>query len=205
MGTYNLLSMASHFLYIKLSGNRYANMSDKELIDVYKKRKENAVIDEFFTRYAHLLYPICRRYLIENAKAKDTVMEIFSALGDKIVKHEIENFRSWLCIVARNECLMQIRKAEREIVIDTSELIQKFVVESGEEMHLSNEEESEEEKLSRLIPKLKNSQKLCLEMMYFQNMSYKEISQATGLSLKEVKSNIQNGKRKLRLMFEAKK
>jgi DNA-directed RNA polymerase specialized sigma24 family protein len=34
--------------------------------------------------------------------------------------------------------------------------------------------------------------------MYLQDKSYKEVAQITGYSLKEVKSNIQNGKRNLK-------
>ena len=40
-------------------------------------------------------------------------------------------------------------------------------------------------------------------MMYFQNKSYKEIALTTGFTEQQVKSYIQNGKRNLKIMMEA--
>ena len=53
-------------------------------------------------------------------------------------------------------------------------------MEYEEELHLTNEEEDDVEKLGGFLLKLKSAQRLCLEMMYFQNMSYKAISLETG-------------------------
>jgi RNA polymerase sigma-70 factor (ECF subfamily) len=199
--------MNSGFISIWLPGNPYQAYSDEELVRLYKKRKRDEIINEVFNRYHHLVYPICRRYLKDDIKSKDSALEIFGSLGDKMVKYEIKNFRAWLCTVTRNECLMQLRKVSHEISSDGDELFRKFAVENEAVTHLVIEEadEDEEGKLNRLLLNLKSEQKLCLEMMYFQRMSYKEISVVTGLSLKQVKSNIQNGKRNLRQMFENRK
>ena len=52
--------------------------------------------------------------------------------------------------------------------------------------------------LEKSLPILKDEQRNCIEMFYLKDMSYKQIVEVTGMSLNEVKTNIQNGKLNLR-------
>jgi len=58
-------------------------------------------------------------------------------------------------------------------------------------MHLS---------LHNAIGKLSGEQRQCIELMYLDDKSYKEIVEITGYDLKKVKSYIQNGKRNLKIL-----
>ena len=58
-----------------------------------------------------------------------------------------------------------------------------------------------EEKLEQLqdaLVRLSEEQKKCIELFYFKEKSYKEVSDLTGFSINEVKSYLQNGKRNLK-------
>jgi RNA polymerase sigma-70 factor (ECF subfamily) len=57
----------------------------------------------------HLVYGVCLKYLKNSDEAKDGVMQIFEKLITTVSGHDIVNFRSWLHVVAKNFCLMQIR------------------------------------------------------------------------------------------------
>lgn len=70
-----------------------------------------------------------------------------------------------------------------------------------------NEVESKEVKIDannlRLgINTLNESQKVCIDLFYMQNKSYLEVAEATGFTLNQVKTNIQNGKRLLKTYLE---
>jgi RNA polymerase sigma-70 factor (ECF subfamily) len=54
------------------------------------------------------------------------------------------------------------------------------------------------------IDTLNESQKMCIDLFYIQNKSYQEVSEITGYSLNQVKTNIQNGKRLLKTYIENK-
>jgi len=54
------------------------------------------------------------------------------------------------------------------------------------------------------LQEISHDQKICIELFYFQKLSYKEIEQKTGYSFQQVKSHIQNGKRNLRIILEQK-
>jgi RNA polymerase sigma-70 factor (ECF subfamily) len=77
-------------------------------------------------------------------------------------------------------------------------------VESNDFEHLKDIKEKDEVLLllNEGLEMLKDEQKRCVKLFYLDDKSYKEIAEETGLSLNDVKSNIQNGKRNLRLMIE---
>jgi RNA polymerase sigma-70 factor (ECF subfamily) len=55
------------------------------------------------------------------------------------------------------------------------------------------------EQLKTCIITLKDEQRICLELFYFSNKSYEQISETMGIGIKQVKSAIQNGKRNLKI------
>ena len=68
------------------------------------------------------------------------------------------------------------------------------------EPHLNNAE-VDIDKVSNLknaIMKLKEEQKICVELFYLKEKSYGEVATITGYTLKQVKSYLQNGKRNLK-------
>src|SRR5258707_15706873 len=83
--------------------------SDGELISLYKKTGNLSLIGELYTRYTALVYGVCLKYLKDRDEAKDASMQLFEKLIETLKSHEVENFKSWLYVSARNHCLMQIR------------------------------------------------------------------------------------------------
>jgi DNA-directed RNA polymerase specialized sigma24 family protein len=92
---------------------------------------------------------------------------------------------------------MKLRKEKKGRVTSMENVTISQPKENEIEEHL--EKEALLVKLEEFIPQLKDNQKVCIELFFLHNKSYIEISQSTQLSLKEVKSNIQNGKRNLEI------
>ncbi len=189
------------FISIKSDLKHCREMSDQDLVNFYKKSQNKEVAGEFFNRYMHLVFAVCMRYLKNDEQAKDAVMEIFESLDEKLRKFEVKNFKGWIYKVSRNHCLMELRKKKTEIDIDKAKFFLNADVENDLILHPGMEEDIKEYNIAGLLEKLKACQRKCLEMMYYQNMSYKAISLKTGYSQKKVKSYIQNGKRKLKLLL----
>ena len=57
-------------------------------------------------------------------------------------------------------------------------------------------------RLEECIEKLKEEQRQCIQMFYYEGFGYKEICQRLGLEEGKVKSYIQNGKRNLKICLE---
>lgn len=173
---------------------------DISLINRFKKSDDRESMGILFERYTYLVYGICMKYLKDEEKSKDAVMEVFEKVIREIHRHEVTNFSSWLHSVARNYCLMQLRseknKDEKSGEWQKSELL---FMEMAEEMHLNNTNEKERQlqQLELAIEQLNNEQKICIQLFYLEEKSYQEVADITGYDLKKVKSYLQNGKRNL--------
>jgi RNA polymerase sigma-70 factor (ECF subfamily) len=190
-------------LFNFLNRKKYNSLSDEQLILYYKKEQAKFCIDLFYNRYGHLLLTIAFKYMKNKEDAEDVVMTLFESLGNKIVKHEIQNFKSWLHTTLKNECLMQLRKVKNlsnPISIDELKTASEEIEES--DFHLNKENQLTE--LEALLTNLKADQRKCIELFYLESKSYLEISDQLNLSLNSVKSAIQNGKRMLKIKLEIK-
>jgi RNA polymerase sigma-70 factor (ECF subfamily) len=179
---------------------------EQSLLIAYQESGELSSLGELYKPYMPLVYGLCLKYLKDKEKAQDAVMEIFEELEVKLKKFEVDNFKSWLYVLAKNHCLMLLRSEKKRNSESLSENHLSFMESEAALHHTSEdklEKEMELEKLESCIAQLKEEQKLCVELFYLQQKSYKEIEEQTKLELKKVKSFIQNGKRNLKICMEA--
>lgn len=153
----------------------------------------------------HLVYGSCLKYLKNEEKSKDAVMELYEHLAEVLLKHEIQHFKSWLYRVTYNHCMQILRKDKN--LINKAKYYKADAIpfmDSEEEAHLTAEKEELLVHLESCIEKLKDAQKNCIELFYLKEQCYNEIVQQTGYALKKVKSYIQNGKRNLMICMNKK-
>jgi RNA polymerase sigma-70 factor (ECF subfamily) len=175
-------------------------MSDKELIDQYKKSNDKVFVGELYKRYSHLVLGMCINYFKDRDTAKDLVLQIFEKLFDELKKREVECFKAWLTFVVRNHCISELRKlqTQKSREADYGKVYENDLI--REELTGKNPEE-QIEKLESALKELNPFQKKCIELFYYKDMSYAQIVEITGYSVNEVKSYIQNGKRNLKLIL----
>ncbi|MFY9307641.1 MAG: sigma-70 family RNA polymerase sigma factor [Bacteroidia bacterium] len=176
-------------------------LSDAELVAHYKISDDKRAVGELYKRYTHLVLGMCIHYFKDKEHAKDAVLQIFEKLFTELKKREIENFRIWLSFVTRNYCISELRKQQTQL---SRETLYKYEFQSQPVEPLDEkavQQEQQLEKLEKGLSALNPFQKKCIELFYFKNMSYNEIVELTGLSVNEVKSHIQNGKRNLKLFI----
>ena len=172
---------------------KYREKTDQELVLIYRETLHNDCIGILYERYGHLVMGACLNYLKNIQNAEDICMSIFENLSSKLLKHEITNFKSWLFTVTRNECLMYFRKTKKDEVS-----IEQFdSADSYEEYNLNYDMQLDQ--LKKFIGYLKDEQRQCLELFYFSDQSYDQISLTLAINIKQVKSAIQNGKRNLKI------
>ena len=176
--------------------NKYKTLTDEELLRTYKKKQSSEVIGEYYQRYGHLVMGTSMKYLRNKFDAEDLLMNLFEKLPGKLVSHNISNFKSWLYMVTKNECLMLLRKKGNLTSSITKEL------DDTDDQDLKIDKEAQLEILEGAIEDLKTEQKECIKLFYIESKSYQEITEMLRLDIKKVKSAIQNGKRNLKLNLE---
>ena len=178
------------------------NLTDEELLKRYCDSGELVYFVEAYKRYMPLVYGVALKYLKRPEDAQDAVMQLFEELVVKIKETEIQSFKAWLYTCIRNNCLMEIRKRSKNLSVSLDDSFMEFC----DDFHLTvvSESENREESLRECVESLPEKQRISVKYFFFDELSYKEVEERTGFSLKMVKSFIQNGKRNLKLCLERK-
>lgn len=174
--------------------------SDTDLMVAYKSQDDQEALGALFQRYMHLVYGLGLKYLKSREESQDAVMSIFEQVTKKLKTQEVTYFKSWLYIVAKNHCLMALRKRASQKEINGLVMENEAVLHPNDEYDVDNDLDA----LKDCLEGLKDKQKECVSLFYLKQRSYEEITNATSFSMNEVKSSIQNGKRNLKNCLEAK-
>ena len=177
-----------------------SSLTDEELLSQFKKNVNQQMLAQLYLRYTDLVYGVCMKYLKDAEAAKDAVMNIYEELLTKLQTHEVDNFKSWLYVVAKNFCLMQLRKEKKMITVEFTPT----VMQSEDFTHLDSvlEKETELKKLEFCIERLPAEQRQSIQLFYLKNKCYNEIVGQTGYEWNKVRSLIQNGRRNLKTCME---
>jgi RNA polymerase sigma-70 factor (ECF subfamily) len=169
------------------------------LLAGFRRTGDLALLGELYARYMPLVYGLCLKYLKDEDRSKDAVMEIFELLVVKLRIHEVNNFKSWLFSLSRNHCLMTLRNAERHPMLPLDEWMENSLFENPGGAGIS---EPELQWMEQCMKSLPPGQEQSIRLFYLQQKCYKEVAALTGFDLNKVKSYIQNGKRNLRICMD---
>jgi RNA polymerase sigma-70 factor (ECF subfamily) len=192
----------SRMLFFKRSPKKLP-ADDADLLRQYRDSGDLQVLGELYERYMHLVFGVCLKYLRDEEESKDATMQIFEKLVTDLRIHEVKNFGSWLHTLSRNHCLMLLRNHRTHSGQDTIHLSSDEDMEFDIAVH--PDEEDTEYRLAQMeegMNELPEEQKVCLELFYIEQKSYKEICDLTGFDFKQVKSYLQNGKRNLKIYLD---
>jgi RNA polymerase sigma-70 factor (ECF subfamily) len=189
---------------LEISG-KHPERTDEELLQQFNRTGSLDTLGELYSRYMHLIYGVALKYLDSREEAKDVVMQIFEKLVIELSGQEVRNFKSWLYVLTKNHCLMQIRSQKSASGRMEGYKIEQEFMESEQELHpIDKEEHSVEDALKKCIEELKNEQKQCIKLFYYEKRCYQEIAEELQIDEKKVKSFLQNGKRNLKICLERK-
>ena len=180
----------------------FSSFSDSELVEKYKATDDKTFVGELYKRYIHLVLAMCIHFFDDKEEAEDAVLQIFEKLFTDLKHHEVNCFKAWLICVVRNYCLQELKHKENVLGY---QMEYHYVINQEDYEQDKEVQENEDEKLKRLeksLQELSEFQKRCVELYYLRHKSYAQIVETTGYSLKEVKSYLQNGKRKLKLLLQ---
>ena len=178
------------------------HISDQELLEKFYADHDNQWLGILLERYTLLLLGVCMKYLKNEELARDSVQQIFLKAITELQKYRVEYFKSWIYMVAKNHCLMQLRNKPGKNTVEVKDSIAAETDETDKESLLLNEKTYEY--MGEALKELNADQQLCVTLFYMEKKSYQQIAEQTGYSMMQVKSHIQNGKRNMRILIEKK-
>ncbi|HRI26229.1 MAG TPA: sigma-70 family RNA polymerase sigma factor [Ferruginibacter sp.] len=185
-----------------MSNNRYNTISDAELLSRFYADGNNEWLGILLQRYTMLLLGVSMKYLKNEEEARDAVQQVFLKVIHELHKYKVEYFKSWIYMIAKNHCLMQLRDKGRF----NGEINERImaVADTPEEKNRHLEKDRTLTHMASALLELNPEQQLCVTLFYLEKKSYQEIADSTGFTMMQVKSHIQNGKRNLKIIMERK-
>lgn len=166
----------------------YAMMTDEDLVKAYAEGS-NEAFDNLLKRYKDRIYS----YIYRVVKNDDTANDIFQETFVKAIitikqgrYTENGKFPAWITRIAHNLIIDFYRQEKSENMQstdleDVNVLNRKELCESTiEDMMVADQITSD---VKQLISELPELQREVLNMRYYQNLSFKEIAELTGVSI----------------------
>lgn len=173
-------------------------VSDEHLVRQFVETHDAACFAELFARHRKRIYFACRAFFENGSAAEDATQEAFLRAYQNMHRFREGNFSAWLMRIAKNVCIDQWRKQRPEV---GPEELQMETVPADGALDERADLRIAVEKVRKEMETLSPDQRRCLEMA-IDGYSYEETAAHTGLSIKAVKSHIQNGRRMLWLKME---
>lgn len=186
-----------------MSKDKYQHINDKDLLERYWQTRDKNWLGILLQRYTLLLLGVCMKYLKDEENARDCVQQIFLKVIQELEKYRVDYFKSWLYMVAKNQCLTILRDGKNKFYTELNETIGSHSIELTVDT-FEDESVPNEVMLNKALRELNKEQYECVNLFYLQKKTYQEVSAITGYSLLKVKSYIQNGKRNLKIIIEKK-
>jgi RNA polymerase sigma-70 factor (ECF subfamily) len=171
-----------------------ASYPSEDSFVAFKKKQDASSFACLYKQWGHLVYGVALKYLANKEDARDAVTDIFERLWTEIPQHDVSNWKSWLYSVTKFHCLMQLRSRKakyKNLLNDPWETDENW-----------QEKEPWWQAIENAAHVLKQDQKTCIHLFFWEGMSYENIALNQGMTLSAVKSHIQNGKRNMRIWIE---
>ncbi len=164
-------------------------IDDSSILDQFeKKESRNYAFDLLVKKYQKKLYWQIRRMVIDHEDANDVLQEVFIKIFNGLSSFRKDaKLYTWLYRIAYNETLTFLAAKRKRLylpIVDVEkELSNKLV--TGKNI----EGEKIVIKLQKAILTLPEKQRLVFNMRYYDEMSYKKMSEITGTSVGGLKAS----------------
>jgi RNA polymerase sigma factor (sigma-70 family) len=173
----------------------------KNQITLAKANNQNA-FSFLLNRYWSDVFNFQLKRTNNESNAEDITIECFAKAFEKINSYkEKYNFKTWLITISKNLHIDQIRKNKNRVNFNESDEFD-IIIESSPspEDNLINEQKLK--LLKSKINKLKPSYKKVIELKYFNELSYKEMSIKLDQPINNIKVRVLRAKKVLAEIIE---
>jgi RNA polymerase sigma-70 factor (ECF subfamily) len=143
---------------------------------------------ELIDRYKVAVYNLCARMLGDPTEAEDAAQEVFVRAYTQLKSYTPgRKFSTWILSIASHYCIDLLRRRKPSVDLDTIAFWKQSDQPEPEERALTGEVRDE---VRDLLNKLPDKYRGVTILRYWNDLSYDEIAQATGLSVATVKTRL---------------
>ena len=167
-------------------------MSEYEMIAQARKGDQDA-FTALVRSYQNAIYSLCYRMLGSADQAEDAAQETFLRVYTQLHRYDPERpFKTWLFSIASHYCIDRLRRRRVTLLdIDDEPLAGHPALRERrvgpEDASLQHERASD---VQALLDNLPPKDRAAVVMLYWYDLSYQEIAEATGTTVSAVKSRL---------------
>jgi len=178
----------------------FATASDIVEAAFIKKARNGdlSAFEEIVKRHQRRVYGVARRIVQRHDVADDVTQEAFLKAFQALETFDLSRpFAPWICRIAANLAINHVRSPRaREEELDEARAEAMHVVEDPSSQALHAEADRE---LQRAMASLPSDQRAVLTLRVVEELSYKDIAEALGISIGTVMSRLSRAREKLRI------
>ena len=171
---------------------------DYDLVIRATQKKDQQAFAELMDKYKDSIYYMLLKMVQNNDDAEDLTLEAFGKAFNRIHQYTPNfAFSTWLFKIATNNCIDFLRKKKKNVLSIDSRIANEdgddFMFEIKSEGLTPEQIAMNDQKIQlmrRYVKKLKPRYEILVEMRYFKEMSYEEISDELQLPLGTVKAQL---------------
>lgn len=149
---------------------------------------------EFLLENQNKFYRYAFTYVHHREMAMDTVQSSFLKAMENV--HTLRNpdaMKTWFYRILTNECLLLLKKAQKENLMEPSEIQEEIYFEKAYEGSLE---------LYEAVRQLAPETQTIIFLHYYEEYTLKEVSKITGYNLNTVKTRLYAGLKKLKTIVK---
>lgn len=166
--------------------NKLKSLDDEDLFERFKSKKDIDAFTVLYEKYSKKVFAYCLRTFNDRERAKEVFQRVFTTVVDKKDTFKGGSFIAWLMIITRNYCLLEKRNKFYYEEIKDNTLIG-FASEKNDFLM--------SEFVRKQIEELPEDYRELIKMRYYDDFSYKEISEIKNWSMSQVKIKIFRAKK----------
>ena len=171
---------------------------DYELVLRATKNKDQQAFSDLMDKYKDPIYYMLLKMVNNNDDAEDLTLEAFGKAFNRLVQYTPNfAFSTWLFKIATNNCIDFLRKKKKNVMSIDNRVSnndgEEYMFEIKSDGMTPEQIAMNEQKIQLMrqyVKKLKPRYEILVEMRYFKEMSYEEISTELNLPLGTVKAQL---------------
>lgn len=187
---------------------KVTSLTDQQLIVCYLDGNERA-FEELLNRHQQKIYTSIYLFVKEQSLAEDIFQEVFIKIIDTLRKGKYNHegkFLQWAMRISYNMCVDHFRRNKRRPQLSPTETFDIFDVLQSKDLNAEQHimQSQTHSKVRQLVDMLPDEQREVVILRHYADMSFKEISQLTRVSINTALGRMRYALINIRKMVEEK-
>ena len=179
--------------------NQSPTYNESDLVKLLKERSEKA-FSYLYDNYSGALYGVIHSIITDDETARDILQDVFVNIWKKIDSYDPTKGRlfTWMLNIARNAAIDKLRSKAFKEGLKNQPISENVDISGGSAINPAINDVG----LRKVVSRLKEEQRVLIDLSYFQGFTHEEIARAMNMPLGTVKTRIRSALIQLRTLIQ---